>query len=109
MFGKSIKFTWLDHWYKFSQSALTEKPDLIILDYQFKNGFRSYLLFDSIADLNIPTFLYTSTDKTEIIKDLKKVDIAWPVNMKYCAKCDFGIFDKVKDFKAKLEQKLNVC
>lgn len=106
----NINFTWLNHWYKLSFHDLKPYPDVIILDYQFKHGFRSYLLFDKIAELNIPTFLYTSSSKGEIIKDIRNINIniPWPVNMKYCCKSDFSIFDKIKAMKSKLESKAKV-
>ena len=91
----SCEFVWLDHYFKLGLNSYRYPPDIIVLDYLFMRGFRSHILFDVIAELNVPTYLYTTCSKAEVLADLKKAGTAWPVNMIYHNKADFTIFKKL--------------
>ena len=97
MFGEDVNYVWLDHWYQLSMQTF-EDDSIIVLDYCFKNGFRSNIAFDLIGREDLPSFLYTSCSRSEVEKDIKKLSIKWPNNLKYKSKADFTIFDNIKNF-----------
>lgn len=96
---KDVDLKVYETWASMAINIKRFKPDIIIIDYKFKNGLKANILYEIFDELNVPVLLYTGCAESTVKKDAAKNKDKLPSKLEYFQKCRFNIFERLTSFK----------